>query len=129
MPQRIDVPGMGVVEFPDGMNDDQISAAIKSNIPSVGGDVAKSAGVGLGKGAIGLAGFVGDMSNLGAKGIETASNYVSDKLGVEPYKRPAGPSLLDNVPTSASIQKGIEDNVTGKFYQPQTTPGKYAQSA
>lgn len=34
MPQRINVPGMGVVEFPDGMNDDQIAAAIKSNMPT-----------------------------------------------------------------------------------------------
>lgn len=36
MPQRIDVPGMGVIEFPDGMNDDQISAAIKQNMPQQG---------------------------------------------------------------------------------------------
>ena len=31
MPQRIDVPGMGVVEFPDGMTDAQIVDAIKRN--------------------------------------------------------------------------------------------------
>lgn len=31
MPQQIEVPGMGVVEFPDGMTDDQIVAAIKKN--------------------------------------------------------------------------------------------------
>lgn len=29
MPQRIDVPGFGVVEFPDGMSDEQIAAVIK----------------------------------------------------------------------------------------------------
>lgn len=28
MAQRIDVPGQGIIEFPDGMSDDQISAAI-----------------------------------------------------------------------------------------------------
>jgi len=33
MPQRIDVPGMGVVEFPDGMSDDQIASAIRRNMP------------------------------------------------------------------------------------------------
>lgn len=32
MPQQIDVPGMGIVEFPDGMDDDQIASAIKSNM-------------------------------------------------------------------------------------------------
>lgn len=36
MPQQIEVPGMGVVEFPDGMNDDQIAAAIKQNMPQQG---------------------------------------------------------------------------------------------
>jgi hypothetical protein len=33
MPQRVEVPGMGIVEFPDGMSDDQISAAIRANMP------------------------------------------------------------------------------------------------
>lgn len=32
MPQRIEVPGHGIVEFPDGMSDEQISAAIKKNM-------------------------------------------------------------------------------------------------
>lgn len=35
MPQRINVPGIGIVEFPDDMNDEQISAAIKANMPSM----------------------------------------------------------------------------------------------
>jgi hypothetical protein len=34
MPQQIEVPGMGVVEFPDSMNDDQIAAAIQKNMPA-----------------------------------------------------------------------------------------------
>lgn len=33
MSQRIDVPGIGIVEFPDGMNDAEISAAIRRNMP------------------------------------------------------------------------------------------------
>lgn len=32
MPKRIEVPGMGIVEFPDGMSDTQISQAIKANM-------------------------------------------------------------------------------------------------
>ncbi len=31
MPQRIDIPGQGIVEFPDGMSDEQISHVIRSN--------------------------------------------------------------------------------------------------
>jgi hypothetical protein len=32
MPQQIEVPGVGVVEFPDGMSDEQIGAAIKQSL-------------------------------------------------------------------------------------------------
>jgi hypothetical protein len=35
MPQVIEVPGYGEVEFPDGMSDDQISAAIKKSMQPV----------------------------------------------------------------------------------------------
>lgn len=94
---------------------------------STAGDVAKSAGVGLGKGLIGIGGMIGDLSDLGAKGIETATNYVSDKLGVERYKRPETPSVLNNIPTSASITKSVE-GVTGKFYEPKTTAGEYTRT-
>lgn len=34
MPQKIEVPGIGLVEFPDGMTDAQIVEAIKKNTPS-----------------------------------------------------------------------------------------------
>lgn len=32
MPTQVDIPGIGIVEFPDGMTDDQISLAIKRDI-------------------------------------------------------------------------------------------------
>jgi hypothetical protein len=90
-------------------------------------DVAKSGGIGVAKGAIGLAGALGDLTDLGAKGIEHATNFVSDKLGVERYKRPEQPSVLENIPTSASITDTVESR-TGKFYEPKTTAGKYART-
>jgi len=31
--KRVEVPGMGIVEFPDGMSDDQIASAIQANMP------------------------------------------------------------------------------------------------
>jgi hypothetical protein len=34
MPQVVEVPGMGDVEFPDDMSDDQIAAAIQKNLPT-----------------------------------------------------------------------------------------------
>lgn len=92
-------------------------------------DVAKSAGVGIGKGVLSLGGIVGDMSDLGAKGIEAATNYVSDKLGVERYQPPMdrSQSALNAIPTAASLRQNVE-SVTGEFYKPQTRAGRYAQS-
>lgn len=61
MPQRIDVPGMGVVEFPDGMSDDQIVAAIKANAPQQGapsspaGTGTENFAAGFGRGLYNLA--------------------------------------------------------------------------
>jgi len=43
MPTDVEIPGVGVVEFPDGMTNDQIAAAIRTNIlksaPQVGADL------------------------------------------------------------------------------------------
>lgn len=45
MPQRIEVPGMGIVEFPDGMSDDQIASAIKQNMPKPSGQSGLAMGL------------------------------------------------------------------------------------
>jgi hypothetical protein len=95
MPQQIEVPGMGVVEFPDGMSDDQISAVIQrvsppsqrpqlkappagppSDVAGYAMDVAKSAGTGLAQGAIGLAGLPGDLQAVAGE----AGKWLSDKM-------------------------------------------------
>jgi hypothetical protein len=126
MPQQIEVPGMGVVEFPDGMKDEEIAAAIKANTPapvSTTADVLKSGGVGVGKGFIGLAGLPGDLAEYGARGIDAATRFIGDKIGVEVQPRVA----RDPTYGSADITKAIEDR-TGAFYKPQTTAGKYAET-
>lgn len=104
-----------------------LGALPKPSITETAVDVAKSAGVGVGKGLIGLGGMIGDLSDLGAKGLEHATNFVSDKLGVERYQRPSTTSALHNIPTNASLTKNVQD-VTGEFYKPQTTAGKYAET-
>lgn len=104
MAQQIDVPGMGVVEFPDGMSDADITAAIQKNMPkdepsgSVSGAV-KSLGVGLAEGVTGLAGLPGDLYHLGLRAL-------GDNLTPE--------SRFG----SNAIKKGIEQ-YTGEFYKPQ----------
>jgi hypothetical protein len=108
MPQQIDVPGMGIVEFPDGMSDADITAAIQKNMPkqeagsSVGG-FAKSLGVGAAEGLIGLAGILGDVSMIGV------------------------PNNPESPYGSAAIKKGIERH-TGDFYKPQGRTEQFANT-
>lgn len=106
---------------------DEIAASLPKNDVSVSADVAKGAGVGAAQGVLGLAGSVGDLTDLGARGIGAASDKISDLLGVNRYQRPTTPSVLNNIPTEASLQGAVESQ-TGPFYQPQTGPGKVAQS-
>jgi hypothetical protein len=82
-------------------------------------DVAKSAGIGLAQGAIGLPGLPGNLEALGRMGIDKAATALG-------YEDP-GLSKRTLLPTSADIQSGIE-KYTGPFYQPQTTAGEYART-
>jgi hypothetical protein len=110
------------------------NVSVKSNTTGastgdIAADVAKSGGVGLGKGAIGLAGMVGDASDLLAAGTNYAGNKIAGVLGGEPYALPDKSRTINQyVPTSKSIQGAIEENVTGEFYKPQTVAGEYAQT-
>ena len=116
-------------EFPDNFSQSDIASALSTykapQQPSVGMDVAKSAGVGLAKGGIGLAGLPGDIAELGARGINAAVQGVGKLTGLN-----VGPSRQPLAPTygSEDIQKAIESK-TGPFYQPQTGLGKFAQTA
>lgn len=102
------------------------------NKPSALDEAYSSFDTGVAKGAAGLLGSVGDLTNLGAKGIEKASDFVNEKLGLPKYERPKekGPiaSFLDrNLPTSESMAREIQNRYYGgeKPYEPQTTPGRY----
>lgn len=97
----------------------------KSSAMDTAKDVAKSAGIGVVRGVIGLGGLVGDVTDLGAKGIKKASDFISDQTGMPRYE--SGDSVLSNIPTSASLTKNVE-SVTGDFYKPQTTAGHYAET-
>lgn len=92
-------------------------------------DAFKGLGTGVVKGTAALGGMVGDLTNLGAKGIEKASNAVSDALGIERYQRPAAPSVLENIPTTESLLTRLKEARGGKdLYQPQTDYGKAASA-
>lgn len=78
MAQLIEVPGMGVVEFPDGMSDDQIAAAIKANMPQV---ASKSNGVlqGAGNAAAGLLRGAGSIGATLLAPVDIASDALHGK--------------------------------------------------
>lgn len=108
--------------------------------PSIGADVAKSAGTGVLKGAIGLAGLGGDAGSLVGKGVDYAGSALGASPGsVEQFKGVAKSMLasnpvtgaattLLNAPGSQDIQSKLE-SLTGPLYKPQTTAGEYAQTA
>lgn len=87
-------------------------------------DAYKGLGTGAIKGTLALGGMVGDLTDLGAKGIEKASNAVSDALGMERYQRPETPSALNAIPTTQSLSKRLTDALGEDFYKPQSDYGK-----
>jgi hypothetical protein len=83
------------------------------------GDIGASGGIGLAKGTIGLAGLPGDVGGLLNRGID----WAMEKAGLP--APPAPPNY--ELGGSGQIQRGVEQ-VTGEFYKPKTTAGKYAQT-
>lgn len=131
MPQQIDVPGMGVVEFPDGMTDDQITAAIQANAPqgqsSTLADVAKSAGIGLAQGAIGLAGLPGDIGSLASAAAKSVGIPEIIQEGVHMGTQAVPGLRAFTGPSSQDLREKIE-GVAGSFYKPKTTAGEYVRT-
>lgn len=100
---------------------------------SIAADVAKSAGIGAVRGAIGMVGGGGDLRSLASAGVDKAG----EMLGFDPstVKNVASKvasltplMALNYAPTSHDIQSKIEET-TGEFYKPKTTAGEYAQTA
>lgn len=140
MAMRVQGPGGVVVEFPDGTDEATISNAMRqlpspdpkqlaqpratqTQSPSAEGvntlgDVAKSAGIGLAQGGIGLATLPGNLESLGRLGIDKAAEFLG-------YGEPVSRQTV--LPTAADAQ-GFIEKYTGPFYQPQTTAGEYART-
>lgn len=111
-----------------GMSDADLTKAYEQHNVGYGEDAAKSVAAGLGNATIGTLGMVGDLTDLGAKGIEHASNYINDKLGLPRYERPTEPSILNKIPTSQSIRSTVTDPVVSPDYEPQTLAGSYLKT-
>lgn len=83
-------------------------------------DVAKSAGVGVGQGALGLASLPGNVEMLGRMAIDKGSEV----LGQGNPNTTAGQML----PHYGDYKKAVEQ-YTGPFYEPKTMAGEYARTA
>lgn len=103
------VPGSASKQAPDTSDEDV----------NVIGDVAKSAGIGLAQGGIGLATLPGNLEKLGRMGI----NGVAGLLGSE--DNVVNP---DTALTNYDDLKGHIEGYTGEFYKPKTTAGEYART-
>jgi hypothetical protein len=102
-------------------------------------DIAKSGGIGLARGTIGLAGAPADTRALN----KTLGGMIGTKLGLSPETQSKigsaydlasrigllGPleSIGNVIPTSRAIQSRVED-VTGQFYGPKTRAGRYTET-
>lgn len=136
---QVKTPDGGTAHFPDGTDPAAMERALREQFGGspapdmsageIAADVAKSGGIGVVKGGIGLAGLPRDAINLG----ETITNAmpipdsVKSVLKASKYLNPltAAASFL---PGSQDIQSGVE-SVTGEFYKPKSTAGEYAQTA
>lgn len=121
------------VTAPDGASEQDIlsyvqSQASSASVPSakqpemtageVAGDVAKSAGIGVVQGGIGLATMPGNLEALGRAGINAAA-------GMAGAKPPLSSETF--LPTYSDWKRSVEDR-TGEFYKPKTTLGEYART-
>ncbi len=85
----------------------------------VAADVAKSAGIGLVQGGIGLATLPGNLEALARTGINAAAGVAGARPPV------SGETFL---PTYSDWKGKVEQH-TGQFYKPQSTLGEYARTA
>jgi hypothetical protein len=143
---------MTILSMPDGATVDfgdmppaQIKAMVmqkypdfKPEAPDTLPDIAKSAVAGVGRGALGVLGAPGDIGALANRGAEAlgipegARSAVGNAVrgavfpGIELARRAMGSNA--SLPTSQQLQSTVEQNITGKFYEPQTTQGKFART-
>jgi hypothetical protein len=119
------------VEGPDAAGAVAALKKMQGAQPSTIAGLAKAADAGVASGVATLGGAVGDLTNLGAKGIGAATNWVERKLGMpeSPAFDPSK-SALRHIPTSQSMSEAIpkhsSDGATP--YEPQNKGEKIAHA-
>lgn len=122
-----------VVTGPEGATQEQAWEILQRQMispTSTMQGLGRAVSTGLAEGGIGLLGLPADAGELGAKGLDAATQFIGETLGMDPanLKRPpADHTLLPGLPGSQAIRKGVE-SVTGPLYKPQTVPEEYART-
>ena len=109
---------------------EEIASSLGGAKPSIAEDVAKSGGIGVVKGGLGLAGASGDVREFVAKGLGKASGALGYEIPAETTSKmlkTASPGGILAGPTSQQLRGALE-GVTGPLYEPKTTAGEYAQT-
>ena len=94
--------------------------------PSVAADVAKSVGAGVSEAPIDALGLPGSVQGMMRAGGEWVGNKLFGDLKPEEKERIDKAMSGSKIPSAGDI-KGKVEGVTGEFYKPQTTAGKYAK--
>lgn len=105
--------------------------------PGVVGDVLKSGGRGLAKGAIDIAGSRGDIREAIGRAVQFGAGFVTDAQSAEDAAKSTTEWLQHGTglghmmfggPTSEEITQQYIEPTFGKFEEPKTRAGKYAQT-
>jgi hypothetical protein len=108
--------GMAGQEFRPRFSDEDL-AAVATQYP----DILRSAGIGVARGAIGVAGVPGDLGDVLNRHIDRAVTGLGNMFGQNWQPAPLGTPL-----DSEAIQRGVE-HYTGKFRKPETPAGEIAE--
>lgn len=101
----------------------------KDTAKYIGDEAGRTVESGARHAVAGMGGFVGDMSDLGAKGIGAGVNFIERKLGLPETPAPdRSNSALNLIPTHESMMAEIERQ-HGKTEEPQSRLGKYGKTA
>jgi hypothetical protein len=129
------------VEGPEGATSDQAFQMLQQHLgapqPSLGEDLAKSAGAGLANATAGTLGAAGDLRSLASSGVDAIGSKLGisadrvqqfkDIVGRAASMTPTG-SMLANAPTSKQIIDSAPDALVSPDYKPQTLPGAYLKT-
>lgn len=87
-------------------------------------DMARSLLSGIASGAISLAGLPSELAEYGAQGIDLATRYIGEKLGVPVEAR----TPVEKPTLGVEHLKQLAKDVGVPFHKPQSTPGEYAHT-